>query len=109
MGSGMSLRRKFLLASLAASVLPLAVMSMLLVRSAGRSGEALLRDQLQQAIDGIGTDVEERWAYRRADVLLLTDNQTVIDALESPGLDRAAMDAFLTRATRQRRWPGPWT
>lgn len=71
------LGKRFLAVVVGGSVLPLALVGLWTTRSAARSGRALLRDQLDAALEQTARDVENRWASRRSDLLLLAENEPV--------------------------------
>jgi signal transduction histidine kinase len=96
-----SLRRKILLTVLVGAVLPLGLIGLWLTRSAGRSGEKLLREQLEGALAGIEQDLEERWVHRRSDLLLLAENDAVLRALHQPASPAGAEDDATLRFLRE--------
>jgi signal transduction histidine kinase len=70
---------------LLAGVLPLGLIGLWLTRDAQRSGEALLRNQLDAVLIRLDDAVQRRWVYRRSDLLLLTANEPVQSALREGG------------------------
>jgi signal transduction histidine kinase len=72
-----ALGRRFLIAVVGGSVLPLALVALWTTRSAARSGKTLLHDQLDATLEQTVRDVENRWASRRSDLLLLAENEPV--------------------------------
>jgi len=75
--AGRSLRDRFLLIVLVAAVLPLSGIGLWLTRAAVRAGEDLRREQLQDALQQLEQTVNERWAFRQADLLWLAENEFV--------------------------------
>ena len=70
-----SLRRRLLLLVLFGAVLPLGVVGVWTTRTAVRSGEALLRAQLDSALTRARAELDERWRARRSDLLFLGENE----------------------------------
>ena len=66
MTPALSLRTRLFLIVLLGAVLPLAIVGVWLARSAGRSGEALLRDRLAQSLRRVATDIGDRWVAQRS-------------------------------------------
>jgi signal transduction histidine kinase len=70
-----SFRGRFLLVVFFAAVVPLTLIGVWLTRSAVRSGEDLLRSELDQSLEKIAVPVATRWTYRRGDLVLLASNE----------------------------------
>jgi len=94
-----SLKAKLLVAVVVCALIPLAAVGMWLSSSAVRSGEALLREQLDSAASRSAVGIEHRWALRKSDVLMLATSAPVRAALDSTSADAApsyARRAFAT-------------
>ncbi len=74
---------------LGGAVVPLGAVGFWLAQSAVRSGETLLTGELNLMLDRMALGVEQRWAVRRGDILLLAHNAEVTNAL---GHDNKARD-----------------
>ena len=87
MTPALSLRTRLFLIVLLGAVLPLAIVGLWLARSAGRSGEALLRDRLAQSLRRVATDIGYRWVAQRSDLITLGEHPAVQAALvrDDPG------------------------
>lgn len=94
------LGRRFLIAVVGGSVLPLALVGFWTTRSAARSGGTLLRTQLDAALAQTAREVEARWASRRSDLLLLAENEPVRLVL-SDTASTPTTPAFVRRAWEQ--------
>jgi signal transduction histidine kinase len=81
---GNSLQAKLLVAVVVCALIPLAGVGMWLSSSAVRSGELLLRTQLDSSASRSASVIERRWAIRKSDVLLLSTSAPVRVALRSP-------------------------
>ena len=81
---GNSLQAKLLIAVVVCALLPLAAVGMWLSSSAVRSGELLLRTQLDSAASRSASVIERRWAIRKSDVLMLATSAPIRAALGSP-------------------------
>jgi len=92
-----SLRTKILLAVILCAVAPLAAVGLWLTSMAPRSGERLLRSQLDSVVDRTASTVRDRWRHRRSDALLLAGNVPIRSALR---VDREGADLpeFVRRA-----------
>ena len=88
-----SLRAKFLLIVLLGAVLPLAVVGWWLTGTAARSGRALLRGQLEAAVDAMASDARGKWSLRDGDMRLLANNSVVRTALATPAAGLAMPDS----------------
>jgi len=96
-----SLQAKLLVAVVVCALIPLAGVGMWLSSSAVRSGELLLRTQLDSAASRSATIVRERWAVRKSDVFMLATSAPIRESLGSPAMDTApayARRAFATMA-----------
>jgi len=94
-----SLQAKLLVAVVVCALLPLAAVGVWLSSSAVRSGEFLLRTQLDSAVSRSAAVVRERWAVRKSDVLMLATSEPVRETLRFPMTDSApayARRAFAT-------------
>jgi signal transduction histidine kinase len=78
-----SLQAKLLVAVVVCALIPLAGVGMWLSSSAVRSGELLLRTQLDSTASRSASVIERRWTIRKSDVLLLATSAPVRDALGS--------------------------
>ena len=85
-----SLRFRIMAAVVACAVVPLAAVGLWLTSGAARSGEMLLRSQLDSAVERAATGAEERWRHRRSDVLLLASNEPIRAALRTRNTRRSA-------------------
>jgi two-component system, NtrC family, sensor histidine kinase HydH len=90
-----SLRQKILLTVLVGAVLPLGLIGLWLTRSASRSGEMLLREQLTASLASVEQELGTRWVHRRSDLLLLAGNEAVQDALRLQPVSGAEEDRVL--------------
>jgi len=93
-----SLQAKLLVAVVVCALIPLAGVGMWLSSSAVRSGELLLRAQLDSAASRSAATIRQRWAIRRSDVLMLATSGPVRESLGAPA-DTApayARQAFAT-------------
>src|SRR5438309_4339421 len=94
-----SLQAKLLVAVIACVLIPLAAVGMWLSSSAVRSGELLLRAQLDSTASRSAAVIRQRWMLRRSDVLMLATSAPIRVALESASADTApayARRAFAT-------------
>jgi len=94
-----SLQAKLLVAVIVCGLIPLAAVGVWLSTSAVRSGEFLLRTQLDSAVSRSAAVVRERWAVRKSDVLMLATSEPVRQTLRIPMTDSApayARRAFAT-------------
>ena len=82
-----SLQAKLLVAVVVCALIPLAGVGMWLSSSAVRSGELLLRTQLDSAASRSAEVIQRRWAIRKSDVLLLATSAPVRTSLGSPITD----------------------
>ena len=78
-----SLQAKLLAAVVVCALIPLAAVGMWLSSSAVRSGELLLRTQLDSAASRSSSVIQRRWTIRKSDVLLLATSAPVREALGS--------------------------
>jgi signal transduction histidine kinase len=90
-----SLRWKILLTVLVGAVVPLGLIGLWLTSSAERSGETLLRQQLEVTLQGIEQELAPRWVHRRSDLLLLAENDAVQRALRQPPAEALEDEATL--------------
>jgi signal transduction histidine kinase len=79
----LSLRTRLFLIVLIGAVLPLAIVGVWLARSAARSGEALLRQRLEESLRRVVADVGGRWVPERSELITLADQPAVQAALRS--------------------------
>jgi signal transduction histidine kinase len=96
---GRSLQARLLLAVIVCALVPLAAVGMWLSSSAVRSGEQLLRTQLDSASSRAAAVVQQHWQIRKSDVLMLATSGPVRESLLSPSLRTApdyARRAFAT-------------
>ena len=92
-----SLRFRIMAAVVACAVIPLAAVGLWLTSSAARSGELLLRSQLDTAVERAAETAAERWRHRRSDVLLLAGNEPIRAALGASGRNEG-LPPFVKRA-----------
>jgi signal transduction histidine kinase len=96
-----ALGRRYLVAVVVGSVLPLAMVGFWTTRSAARSGRTLLRTQLDAALGQTVREVEARWTSRRSDLLLLAENEAVrLTLSDTAGPQQIPM--FVRRVWEQR-------
>ena len=91
-----SLQAKLLVAVVVCALIPLAGVGMWLSSSAVRSGELLLRAQLDSAASRSADVIRRRWAIRTSDVLLLATSHAVRASLGVPVGD--TVPAYARRA-----------
>ena len=91
-----SLQAKLLVAVVVCALIPFAAVGVWLSSSAVRSGESLLRTQLDSAASHSAAIIRRRWAVRRSDVLMLATSAPVRAALADPSADTAP--AYARRA-----------
>jgi signal transduction histidine kinase len=84
---GGSLRTKLLGVVLIGAVLPLVAIGWWLNTNAVRSGEALLRSQLEESLTRQADQVLSDWPHRKSDAMLLADNEPLRAALASGTTD----------------------
>jgi signal transduction histidine kinase len=72
-----TLGARFIATVILAAVIPLGALGLWTTQSAARSGADLLRTQLDSQLSELSRDVLRRWDNRRADILLLTENEAV--------------------------------
>ena len=92
--------RRLLALIIGGSVLPLALVGFWTTRRAARSGELVLRAQLDAALRQTARDVEFRWTARLSDLLLLAENEPVRQLLTDRG-GAAGTPEFVRRAWEQ--------
>lgn len=94
-GRSLSLRSRFLLVVLLGVLLPLALVGLWVIGSAERSGEALLRQRLDQSLQEIVAAAGLNWVSRRSELLHLAEHPVVRQALrgERPPFTAPAGDA----------------
>jgi signal transduction histidine kinase len=91
----LSLRARFLAAVLLGVVLPLVIVGLWLTTTARRSGEAIVREQLDQALAELVTAVGQRWTSRQSLLLDIADSRAVQAALrDGAGLASQPEDAL---------------
>jgi len=81
-------------------VLPLGLLGAWLARTAGRSGEELLRTRLETAMSAVVTEIGARWIQRRASLLALTEDTALHAALRRESASIGAADAAISSAMR---------
>ena len=91
-----SLQAKLLAAVVVCALVPLAAVGMWLSSSAVRSGELLLRTQLDSAASRSAAIVQQRWGIRKSDVLMLATSGPVRLSLGTRGAD--TVPAYVRRA-----------
>jgi signal transduction histidine kinase len=79
----MSLRARFLLIVVLASVIPLALVGLWLTGSARRSGEDLLRERMGMALDEAVSVVTSQWIRHRSSLLFVAESPDVQSVLGS--------------------------
>ena len=82
-----SLQAKLLAAVVVCALVPLAAVGTWLSSSAVRSGELLLRTQLDSAASRSAAIVQQRWGIRKSDVLMLATSGPVRLSLGTRGAD----------------------
>jgi two-component system sensor histidine kinase AtoS len=93
-----SLRTRLLLLVVLGVVAPLALIGEWTTRTAVRSGESLLRAQLDSTLARAMAELESRWQVRRADLLILAENEPTRLVLRSSARVNAAPPEFVMRA-----------
>lgn len=83
MRQALSLRTKFVLVLTLSAVLPLGLVGLWLTRTTVRSGEALLRRRLEQALVGAVDEIGGRWTGYRAELLDLAELPAIQETLRS--------------------------
>jgi signal transduction histidine kinase len=94
-----SLQTKLLIAVVVCALVPLAAVGAWLSSSAVRSGELLLRTQLDSSASRSAATIQQRWEVRKSDVLMLAASIPVRASLANPSMDTApeyARRAFAT-------------
>jgi len=94
-----SLQTKLLVAVVVCALVPLAAVGAWLSSSAVRSGELLLRMQLDSSASRSAATIQQRWEVRKSDVLMLAASVPVRASLINPSVDTApeyARRAFAT-------------
>ena len=76
-----SLGAKLVTAVIVCAVLPLAAVGAWLASNAAKSGELLLRTQLDSAAARGSTSLRSKWQHRKSDVLFLAGNAPVRESL----------------------------
>jgi len=94
-----SLQTKLLVAVVVCALVPLAAVGTWLSSSGVRSGELLLRTQLDSAASRSAAIVQQRWAVRKSDVLMLATSAPVRAALTNTSADTAPQYARRAFAT----------
>jgi signal transduction histidine kinase len=84
-----SLQAKLLVAVIACALVPLAAVGMWLSSSAVRSGELLLRAQLDSTASRSAAAIRQRWVLRRSDVLMLATSAPIRMSLQQASADTA--------------------
>jgi signal transduction histidine kinase len=80
--SALSFRGRILLIVLLLGVLPLGLLGLWTTGQTSRSGERLLRAQLEESLDQVVSSIVSRWYRLRSDILFLTELPTVTAALD---------------------------
>ena len=83
------LRAQILLIVLGVAIAPLAIVGLWLTSSAVRSGEELLRRQLDESADRLVGATLTRWDFRQADIALVAGNEASVRAATLPALSDA--------------------
>ena len=91
-----SLRTRIVLLVLVVALAPLGVVSWWQTRAVARSGEALLRSRLNEALERTVVDIGTRWVGQRSALLAMSELATVQRALT--GTPRPGGAAFAERA-----------
>ncbi|MGK2962318.1 MAG: HAMP domain-containing protein, partial [Gemmatimonadaceae bacterium] len=97
-----SLRAKFLLLLLSGAVLPLVIVSFWLAGSASRSGEALLAQRLDGALNQVVSEAGMHWVDLRSEMLDIADDSMVQRLIEAPLSGRARLDVHVEALGRSR-------
>jgi signal transduction histidine kinase len=92
-----SLRARIILLVLAVALVPLGLVGWWLTRTAARSGEALLRLRLDEALERAVADIGPRWVGQRSALLSIAEHETVQRALGPGGARPAVVPAGLQR------------
>jgi signal transduction histidine kinase len=92
-----SFRSRIVAIVLMVGVLPLGLIGLWLTGATGRSGEALLRDRLEQTLDETVARIGASWIAHRSELLDLAAAAAVADALrtDGPAAAPAAVEAWL--------------
>jgi len=85
MARPLTLGGRFLAIVLVAAVLPLALAGVWLTRDAGRSGEALLQQRMDETLSGLADEVGARWLPFRSLLLDLGESPEVLERLRDVG------------------------
>lgn len=80
-----SFRTRIFLLVAAVATVPLAIVGFWLARGASRSGEALLAERVERALDATVDELVAHWLERRSRVLGLAEDPALAEALRSPG------------------------
>jgi signal transduction histidine kinase len=80
--SHLGLGERFLLIVLVAAVVPLALSGVWLSRDAGRSGELLLQERMDQTLEGLAHEVGPQWMRSRSLLLDLGESPGVLERLQ---------------------------
>jgi two-component system sensor histidine kinase AtoS len=97
-----SLRARLLALLFGGVIVPLAVLAWWTTRASVRSGRALLQSQLDSALAQSVAEFESHWRARRADLLLLVENEPTRRMLRDSTPNAASTpDPFVTRAFAQ--------
>ena len=89
MSRSLSLRARIVLLVLAVALVPLGLVGWWLTRTAARSGEALLRLRLDEALERTVADIGPRWVGYRSSLLAIAEDAELQRALVADG-DRTA-------------------
>lgn len=95
-----SIRAQILLIVLAGAILPLAMIGAWVTQRAVRSGKELLRLQLDGSALAIANALEEKWGFRRGELLLLAENASAQRVLTTDRAPQVDLD-YLTQLYRQ--------
>jgi signal transduction histidine kinase len=93
---GRTLRSYVLSIVLLGALLPLGIIGAWLTRGGVRSGEELLREQLESSLGQVASIAARRWDMRRGDLLFLANNEAALHVLA--GNATPADSAFLQQA-----------
>ena len=103
MTRALSLRTRLFLIVLLGAVLPLAGVGLWLAQSATRSGEALLRERLDESLRRVATDVGGRWVHERSQLITLAEHpavQAAVQAGTQTSMDVEGLGASASRLER---------
>lgn len=81
-GSGLSLRAKLMAIVALGVFVPLTGVGVWTTKRLERSGEELLRTQLDSSLDVVQGVIQHNWNLRRGDLMLLADNEVIRQAVQ---------------------------